>query len=78
MITRFAQLSVPMDPPLPVAGGLSERQLAFVEVDGCVAEVSPLPWLASRKSVEALDDLAAGTLRTPSASVRRERPSSPT
>ena len=45
MITRFAQLSVPMDPPLPVADGLSERQLAFVEVDGCVAEVSPLPGL---------------------------------
>ena len=35
MITRFARLSVPMPYPLPVAGGLSERQLAFVEVDGC-------------------------------------------
>ena len=67
MITRFAKLSVPMDPPLPVAGGLSERQLAFVEVDGCVAEVSPLPGLHQESLSEALDDLAAGTLRTPSA-----------
>ena len=67
MITRFAKLSVPMDPPLPVAGGLSERQLAFVEVAGCVAEVSPLPGLHQESLSEALDDLAAGTLRTPSA-----------
>ena len=67
MITRFAKLSVPMDPPLPVAGGLSERQLAFVEVDGYVAEVSPLPGLHQESLSEALDDLAVGTLRTPSA-----------
>ena len=67
MITRFAKLSVPMAPPLPVAGGLSERQLAFVEVDGCMAEVSPLPGLHQESLSEALDDLAAGTLRTPSA-----------
>ena len=67
MITRFARLAVPMAPPLPVAGGLSERQLAFVEVDGCVAEVSPLPGLHQESLAEALDDLAAGTLRTPSA-----------
>ena len=67
MITRFARLSVPMDPPLPVAGGLSQRQLAFVDVDGCVAEVSPLPGLHQESLSEALNDLAAGTLHTPSA-----------
>lgn len=67
MITRFAKLSVPMPSPLPVAGGLSERDLAFVEVDGCVAEVSPLPGLHQESLTEALDDLAAGTLHTPSA-----------
>ena len=67
MITRFAKLSVPMAPALPVAGGLLERELAFVEVDGCVAEVSPLPGLHQESLSEALDDLAAGTLRTPSA-----------
>ena len=67
MIPRFAQLSVPMVPSLPVADGLSERQLAFVEVDGCVAEVSPLPGLHQESLSEALDDLAAGTLSTPSA-----------
>ena len=67
MITRFAKLSVPMAPALPVAGGLTERQLAFVEVDGCVAEVSPLPGLHQESLSEALNDLADGTLHTPSA-----------
>ena len=67
MISRFAKLSVPMAPPLPVAGGLSERQLAFVEVDGCVAEISPLPGLHQESLSEALEDLASGSLRTPSA-----------
>ena len=67
MITRFAKLSVPMASALPVAGGLTERQLAFVEVDGCVAEVSPLPGLHQESLSEALNDLADGTLHTPSA-----------
>jgi len=67
MITRCAKISVPMSPPLPIAGGILERQLAFVEVDGCVAEVSPLPGLHQETLSEALDDLAAGTLHTPSA-----------
>ena len=67
MITRFATLSVPMPYALPVAHGLRQRDLAFVEANGCVAEISPLPGLHQESLAEALDDLAAGTLRTPSA-----------
>ena len=67
MITRFATLSVPMPYALPVAHGLRQRDLAFVEANGCVAEISPLPGLHQESLAEALDDLAAGNLRTPSA-----------
>ncbi len=64
---RFATITVPMPYPLPVAGGLSERILTFVEVSGCVAEISPLPGLHQETHSEALHDFATGTLRTPSA-----------
>ena len=67
MITRFATLSVSMPYALPVADGLLKRDLAFVEANGCVAEISPLPGLHQESLSEALEDLAMGTLRTPSA-----------
>ena len=67
MITRFATLSVSMPYALPVADGLLKRDLAFVEANGCVAEISPLPGLHQESLSEALEDLAMGTLHTPSA-----------
>ena len=43
MITRFATLSVLMPYALPVCNGLRQRELAFVEANGCVAEISRSP-----------------------------------
>ena len=67
MTDRFAVTSVRMPYPLPVGKGLPTRLIAFVEVNGCVAEISPLPGLHTESLEESLCDLKTGTLKTPTA-----------
>ena len=67
MTDRFAVTSVRMPYPLPVGGGLPTRTIAFVEVNGCVAEISPLPGLHTESLEESLCDLKTGALKTPTA-----------